>query len=145
MKRHFCASAFIIDPNTRKILLVHHKKLHKWVQPGGHIEDNETPEEAAVREAFEETGVKVKLLGDRFPRENDFICPLGVQCNRGAQGDMHIDFIYPAIPIRYEHKKMDENESDGIHWFTRDELEEVDVFEDIKITMDRILKEYFHV
>ena len=47
MKRHFCASAFVIDPYTKKILLIKHKKNKRWTQPGGHIEDDETPEEAA--------------------------------------------------------------------------------------------------
>ena len=62
MKRHFCASIFVIDPETKKILLVLHKKWNRWTQPGGHIEDNETPEETALREVYEETGVKVKLV-----------------------------------------------------------------------------------
>ena len=56
MNRHFCASVFVVDPKTKKMLLVFHKKFHKWVQPGGHIEDNEVPEEAAIREVYEETG-----------------------------------------------------------------------------------------
>ena len=59
--RHFCASAYIIDPSTLKILLVKHKKYGRWVQPGGHIEHDEFPEEAAVREAYEETGLKIEL------------------------------------------------------------------------------------
>ena len=45
MNRNFCASVFIINPETKKILLVKHKKMNKWVQPGGHIENNETPED----------------------------------------------------------------------------------------------------
>ncbi len=55
--RHFCATAYIIDPETKKILLVKHKDLGRWTQPGGHIEHDEFPEEAAVREAYEETGI----------------------------------------------------------------------------------------
>ena len=46
--RHFCASAYIVNPENKKVLLVKHKKYNKWLQPGGHIEDNETPEEAAL-------------------------------------------------------------------------------------------------
>ncbi len=141
MKRHFCASTFVVDPKTKKILLVFHKKLHKWVQPGGHIESNETPEETAIREVYEETGLKVKLLGERFPREDDFIRPLGIQCNRREE-DMHIDIIYAAIPHHDQDVVLNFEESLGIGWFSREQLEAIEVFPDIKITMDYILKYY---
>lgn len=140
MKRHFCASAFIIDPYTKKILLVKHKKNRKWTQPGGHMEENETPEETALREAYEETGLHVRLLGERFPREEDFIRPLGIQCNRHSTGDTHIDIIYAAVPNDDSKEKINLEESDDIGWFSREELEDLDCFPDIKITMDYILK-----
>jgi len=139
--RHFCASAYIIDPETKKILLVKHKKFGKWVQPGGHIEHNEFPEEAAIRETYEETGIKIKLLGERFPREDDFIRPLGIQKNRTNTG-VHIDFIYPAIPINHK-ELIISNESTNIGLFTREEIEKLNILPDIKITMDYILKHYF--
>lgn len=140
MERHFCASVFIVNPANYKILLVHHKKFNKWVQPGGHIEDNETFEEAALREAFEETGVKVRLLGERFPREDDFVRPLGIQKNRNDRGELHIDVIYAAIPVNNIDLTLSD-ESLGVRWFSRDELENLPVFPDIKITYDYILSE----
>lgn len=144
MKRHFCASAFIIDPYTKKILLIKHKKNRRWTQPGGHIEGNETPEEAALREVYEETGLRVRLLGERFPREDDFIRPLGIQKNRRTTSDgethMHIDIIYAAIPNDESKEKLNKEESDAIRWFSRNELENIDCFPDIKITMDYILR-----
>ena len=143
MKRHFCASAFIIDPYTKKILLIKHKKNGRWTQPGGHIEGNETPEEAALREVYEETGLRVRLLGERFPREDDFIRPLGIQKNRKTMLDgemhMHIDIIYAAVPNDDGDVILNDRESDDIRWFSRDELEYIDCFPDIKITMDYIL------
>lgn len=143
MKRHFCASVFVVDPQNKKILLVNHKRFNKWTQPGGHIEDNETPEETALREVYEETGVKVKLLGENFPREDDFIRPLGIQKNRNKTGDLHIDIIYAAIPVNNTEVTLNKEENTDVRWFSRDELEAIDVFPDIKITMDYILKRYF--
>ena len=64
MNRNFCASVFIINPETKKILLVKHKKMNRWVQPGGHIENNETPEEALRREIREELSADIRV--ERF-------------------------------------------------------------------------------
>lgn len=144
MNRHFCASVFVIDPVELKILLVNHKKFDKWVQPGGHIEDGETPEEAALREVYEETGLKVNLIGKRFPREDDFIRPLGIQKNRNKKGDLHIDITYLAIPTNRLDVVINQEENSDVRWFSRNELENIKVFPDIKITFDYILKTYFN-
>ena len=143
MNRNFCASVFIINPETKKILLVKHKKMNKWVQPGGHIENNETPEEAALREVYEETGLKASLIGERFPRESDFIRPLGIQKNANGNGELHIDIIYAGVPNYSVMTNINKEENYGAKWFSRGELEHIDVFPDIKITMDYLLKEVF--
>lgn len=145
MVRHFCASAFVINPENKKILLVKHHLFDKWVQPGGHIEDNETPEEAATREVYEETGIKVSIVGERFPREDDMIRPLGIQCNRKDNGDKHFDIIYVATPNQTDSNLVISNESTGIGWFSREEIEKMEVFDDVKITMDYVLKNYFGI
>jgi len=145
MNRHFCASVLIIDKRTKKILLVKHKKFDKWVQPGGHIEENEVPEEAAIREAYEETGLNIKLIGERFPREDDGVRPFAVQYNRGKKGDLHIDIVYVAVSYDNREFILNEQESLDIAWFSRNELENIPVFPDIKISMDRLLREYLGV
>lgn len=143
MDKEFCASIFVINPDTKKILLVKHREFKKWVQPGGHLEYNETPEEAAVREVYEETQIKVKILGERFPREDDFIRPLGIQCNRKDEY-MQIDVLYFGVPIGNTEPVVDDDETIAARWFSREELEELNVFEDIKITMDYLLRNYFN-
>jgi 8-oxo-dGTP pyrophosphatase MutT (NUDIX family) len=54
---HFTASAFVIDETGERVLLVHHKKLGRWLQPGGHVEPTDHDVVAAARrEVTEETG-----------------------------------------------------------------------------------------
>ncbi len=138
--RHFCASAFVVDPITKKMLLVYHSTFKRWVQPGGHIEEDEFPEETVKREVYEETGYKIELYGEHFPREDDLVRPLGIQKNRGSNGDYHIDIIYAARPLSHVKVKSDD-EITNYRWFSREELETLNVFPDIKITFDYILRE----
>lgn len=59
--RHFTASAVVLDPIRRMVLLVDHKLTGKRQFPGGHVDPDETGDEAAVREVLEETGVRATV------------------------------------------------------------------------------------
>ena len=55
---HFTASAFVLSPDRSALLLVHHRKLDRWLQPGGHVEPDDSDLIAAARrEVLEETGI----------------------------------------------------------------------------------------
>jgi 8-oxo-dGTP pyrophosphatase MutT (NUDIX family) len=57
---HVTASAFVLDPGHERLLLILHAKLGRWLQPGGHIEsDDSSVCAAAQREVLEETGLEV--------------------------------------------------------------------------------------
>jgi 8-oxo-dGTP diphosphatase len=62
--RHFTASAIVFDQALEHVLLVHHNKIGAWLYPGGHIDPNESPAEAAAREVEEETGVRASVVSD---------------------------------------------------------------------------------
>ena len=59
--RDFTATTFVVEGDST--LLLWHNKVEAWLPPGGHIDPGELPEEAAVREVAEETGLRVELLG----------------------------------------------------------------------------------
>jgi 8-oxo-dGTP diphosphatase len=61
--RHFTASAVVLDGEGR-VLLVHHNKIGLWLYPGGHVDPNEDPAQAAVREVAEETGIQATPIGE---------------------------------------------------------------------------------
>src|ERR687894_345598 len=97
--RHFSAVVFVGGGGRGP--LHWHRKLGMWLPPGGHIERDELPDEAAVREVLEETGVEVELVGKRREDVEDPVQlhrPAGVQLEDIGPGHQHIDLIYFARP-----------------------------------------------
>ncbi len=97
--RHFTVAVFVVWEG--KVLLHFHRKLGMWLPPGGHIERDELPDDAAVREVWEETGVRVELVAERREDIEDPVqlhSPAGVQLENIGLGHQHIDLIYFARP-----------------------------------------------
>ena len=60
---HFTASGFVVSPEGSSLLLIHHRRLDRWLQPGGHIDPGDaSPIAGAAREVTEETGVSVEPI-----------------------------------------------------------------------------------
>lgn len=125
--RDFTAGVFIVEEG--EVLLLRHRKLGVWLQPGGHVEDGETPDEAAEREALEETGYKVELKSsaERISEESiDLPKPFNVNLHRIEDGHWHCDFQYLAEPTG-ERGDDYEYEDGDIGWFSKDDLDELDM------------------
>src|SRR5258708_8909570 len=99
-KIDFTVAIFIVHGGN--VLLVHHRKLDKWLPVGGHVELDEDPEQAALREAKEESGFDVELLGERPPTSGDgtraLIAPRFLDIHRITDAHEHIGMIYWARP-----------------------------------------------
>lgn len=62
---HVTGSAWVIDPHQRQVLLMHHRKLNRWFQPGGHCDGEADVAQVALKEASEETGLTaLKIVAD---------------------------------------------------------------------------------
>ncbi|MGM0616706.1 MAG: NUDIX hydrolase [Actinomycetota bacterium] len=83
---HVTGSAIVLAEDHR-ILLHRHKRLGRWLQPGGHLDVGETPWDAAVRETLEETG-----LATRHPAGGPRL--LHVDVHEGPRGHVHLDLRY---------------------------------------------------
>ncbi|MCP5024681.1 MAG: NUDIX hydrolase [Actinomycetia bacterium] len=59
---HLTGSAVVVDAAGRRVLLMHHTKLGRWLQPGGHADGNANLAAVALREATEETGIEGLLI-----------------------------------------------------------------------------------
>ena len=92
--RDFAATTFIVE-NDRTLLLWH-RKSQAWLPPGGHIESDELPEEAAVREVREETGLVVELLGEdrRWGHVRVLRTPVCILLEDISSDHQHIDLIF---------------------------------------------------
>lgn len=134
MIMHFCSSACIVNGNNKTVLFVHHKKLNKWLFVGEHIEENEDPETAVLREVKEETNLDIQLLGERYPREDDFIRPFTLQRNIVKNEHIHIDLFYVALVKNLYDIKINNNELLNYKWFTRAEIlnNNIDTFSEKK-------------
>ena len=128
MDRHFTVSIFIVHED--KVLLHLHKNAKKILPLGGHIEVNELPEEACIREAQEESGLKISLYNPvnkelkkscELVGEKLLANPMHTIFGEITPDHYHIDFVYYAIAKSYETKPAN-GESNLLKWYTKEEL-----------------------
>jgi 8-oxo-dGTP pyrophosphatase MutT (NUDIX family) len=126
VKIDFTVAVFVV--HERKVLIVHHRALDKWLPLGGHVELDEDPEAAARREAKEESGLDVELLGERPPTTGPgtraLIAPRFLDIHRINSTHEHVGMIYWAQPRKGE-VRLAQAEHHDIRWCTAAELDQL--------------------
>lgn len=99
MRKHLTVTGFVVD--GERTLLLWHPLLQMWVPPGGHIEPDEDPATAVLREVYEETGLRARIIqreeeiGVAYPKQ--LPAPYTILLENSPEPDgphQHIDLIY---------------------------------------------------
>ena len=122
---HITGSAFILDRRARALLLIHHRALDRWLQPGGHVDEGEDAATAALREAAEETG----LTGLRLISWRGGLLPIDIDSHaipanprKGEAAHVHHDIRY-LIQAESAALSPDQTETLAACWVSLDELD----------------------
>ena len=129
--RHFTATVYVVHDGAT--VLHEHDRLGLWLPPGGHIDRDELPHEAALREAREETGLAVTLVQESTGPSSPTARPLpkpahllleDITVHDGAVSHQHVDFVYfgEATDRTVRPRGEDEADADEWRWFTREDL-----------------------
>ncbi len=114
---HLTTSAWIVDPGRQHALLLHHGKLDRWLQPGGHIEDDASLFDSALREAREETGLACRAV-DAAIFDID-IHPIPARGPEASHLHYDVRFLLEADAGAQPEVSA---ESNAVRWFGLDEV-----------------------
>lgn len=121
----FVVSPVIIHPGRDKVLLVEHPRYGKWISIGGHIELDENPDQALLREIEEECGLEVEILSEKpavkTPGYEILWRPRHVDIHDANPPHRHIGLVYYCLAKSEQFTLSAEHTS--MKWFTLEELD----------------------
>jgi 8-oxo-dGTP pyrophosphatase MutT (NUDIX family) len=132
---HFTASALVVHPETRRVLLRWHHRHGRWLQVGGHGDPGETdPLAIALREATEETGLTDLVPWPDESLRHAVVCYVGPSVTESEHE--HADLRY-VLATGNPDAIVPENEDSPLRWLTLDEARELIGGNNLRHTLDR--------
>ena len=144
-KVDFTVEVFIVYKD--KVLLRMHDKHKIWLSVGGHIELDEDPIQAAIREVKEEVGLDVEIIGEKPPLKDEFdykhlINPRYLGCHLVNENHKHITLTYFARAFTDKlTEAKEEHERGDSKWVTIEELKNIDLRPNVFFYANEALKE----
>jgi len=135
----FTVEVFIVNKN--KVLLRKHDKYNIWLSVGGHVELNEDPNKAAIREVKEEVGLDINLVPSSLILKTDkekyehLIAPVFMNKHKINEKHEHITLVYFAKSNSNKIKQGGKEISKDCKWFSLEDLESLkeNISETVKI------------
>jgi adenosylhomocysteinase len=151
---HVTSSAFILNENSKQVLLLEHKSLEKLLQPGGHLEEtDQSLIDAALREIEEETGLKADDINLRAAMPSSPEVPFDIDTHYIPENKKKVEPAHYHHDFRYLYTtnnsniEFDPNESNNYKWIDWDDFVESPTFGHITDKINAVLepnvREYF--
>lgn len=144
---HITSSSFVLDEKRTSLLFIHHKKLNRWLQPGGHVDSSdENLLQAAIRETTEETGLSAESFepvmladtGSIFDIDSHFI-PENPRKDEPSHTHHDCRFLFACNkPVSFN---LNAEEAIGVKWMALTELVDDPVFKNVAVKILEILNE----
>ena len=123
LEGHLTGSAVTVSSDGTRVLLLHHRKLDRWLQPGGHGDAGEASgEEVALREALEESGIRGLALHPAAPRPLD-VDVHDIPARARESAHEHLDLRYLVVAPGGAVIAPDLTELHEIRWVPWDEVD----------------------
>ena len=118
---HFTTSAWIVNNNRDKVLMIYHNIFNSWAWVGGHADGNSNLLEVVKKEIFEETGIsKIKLLTDEiFGLSIQFVKP-HIKNNKYVSAHLHYDLQFLFEASEDSDLKIKNDENSNVAWLDVD-------------------------
>ena len=144
---HFTASAWVVNKDKTKVLMIYHNIYKSWAWTGGHADGNPDLLATAIRELKEETGVENVKVIDNNIFSLEIVCVDGhVEKGKYVSSHVHLNATYLLEVDENEILRIKDDENSGVKWINIEDVAKVVnekwVFENVYKKLNQKLEQY---